>query len=315
MDLTKRRVLVTGGKGFIGQHVVRVLEDRGCIAISAPSSREFDLREKHKVRELFHQVNPEVVINLAARLGGIEEHVRDSSRIMHDNLLIGLNVTNEAMLTGTLKFVNIGTSCSYPAVCPSPIKETSLWQGFPNSATAPYGVAKAAITLLTEVYCRERGFPTVTVIPANVYGPHDMFDLHKSHVIPALIMKALEAKETNSKMMVWGTGRATREFIYVDDVAEAIVRAAEDLQQPEPINIGTGVETPMWTLASAIRELIDPNITLEFDTTKPEGAQGRVFDVSKAKELLGFEAHTPIQQGLEKTIEWYKNEIAHQGKR
>jgi nucleoside-diphosphate-sugar epimerase len=257
---------------------------------------------------LFEWVHPDVVINLAASLGGIACHTTGSSQIIYDNLKIGLEVAEAARMHGVSKFVHIGTSCSYPEKCPSPLREEYLWQGFPNEATAPYGVAKLALMLQAQVYRKEQGFPAITLIPANVYGPRDIFDPVKSHVIPALIMKAVYSKVTGSPFVVWGTGQATREFVYVTDVAEAIVRATESYDEPEPLNIGTGVETSMFSLARDILELTECPLGITFDKTKPEGCTGRVFDVSRAKTALGFEAKVGLNEGLKKTVDWY-NEL------
>lgn len=305
MDLQSASVLVTGANGFIGKYVVSALLKRGCVLPYAPSRSVCDLRQEKQVMSLFRNIRPDIVINLAASLGGIAMHTEGSSKIIYDNLKIGLEVTEASRYFGVKKFVNIGTSCSYPAVCPSPMKEEYLWNGFPNSATAPYGVAKLALMLQSQVYRKEQGFPAITLIPANVYGPRDVFDPIKSHVIPALIMKAEKCFKTGDPFVVWGTGRATREFVYVEDVAEAIVKATEEYNKPEPVNIGTGVETSMAELGEKILLTMGFGGGITFDPTKPEGCTGRVFDISKAKSEFGFETKVGLDEGLRKTIDWY----------
>jgi GDP-L-fucose synthase len=304
MDLTQKRILVTGGSGFIGQHVRAVLRERGCTNVYSPRHAQFNLLNRDHVHSLFNLFKPEVVINLAASLGGIAVHVENSSQIFYENMRMGLEITEEALKFGVEKFVHIGTSCSYPANAVSPMKEECLWQGFPNSATAPYGVAKLALMLQAQVYRKERNFPAITVIPANVYGVLDVFDPKRTHVIPALILKALEAVKRDEPLTVWGTGKATREFIYATDCAEGIVRATESYDSPEPVNLGTGIETSIREVATLVAKEIGVTKGLVWDSSKPDGALGRVFDVSRA-ESFGFKAKTSLEAGVRRTIDWY----------
>src|ERR1700690_482075 len=305
------KILVTGGKGFIAQHVVRNLVEKD-YNVTVPSARGmYDLRNPVHVEDMFWQYKPTHVIHLAANLGGLGYNIANSAQILHDNTVMGLAMLKMAQKYGVEKFVNIGTSFFYPMDAPTPLREESLWQGFPNPATAPYGVSKLLLMLQGQTMRKETGFNAITVIPANVYGPHDTFDDHKSHVIPALIKKAIHAKENNEYLVVWGKGKATREFIYAEDCAEAIVRAMESYDKPEPMNIGTGIETSIMELASIIADSVglDSKRHIRWDTDKPDGAVGRVFDVHKMVTELVWLPKTTLEEGIMKTIDYYRSTL------
>lgn len=301
------RVLVTGASGFLGGYVVEELKRRGYVYISMPTHKEYDLTSRYAVKMMYAQYYPDAVINLAASLGGIEAHVINPGKFFYENMCIGTEVIHQAMLHKVKKFVNIGTSCSYPAIAPDrPMRESDLWAGYPNAATAPYGVAKLALTTMAQAYHHQYGLNAVTVIPANIYGPRDVFDPKRSHVIPALIKKCLEDKE----LVVWGSGVATREFIYAEDCARGIVSAMEQYDDDMPVNLGTGYETSMKELVDVICKCTKFKGKVVWDTTKPEGQLRRVFDVSRAFYDFGFRAETPLTEGIEKTTAWYLGELS-----
>lgn len=312
MGNSKTRVLVTGGQGFLGKAVVKNLENRGIENFSISHS-DYDLRHPSDVDGAFSDVIPTHVIHLAAKLGGIGVHLTDSAEIVHDNTIMGLHMMRTATHYGVKKFVNIGTSCSYPADAKTPLNESQLWQGFPAEVTAPYGVSKLLLMLQGQTMRKQTGFPAITVIPANVYGPGDTFDEKKSHVIPALIKEYHRAEEADGYPMVWGTGNATREFIYVDDCAEAIVRAMLTYNSPEPLNIGTGIETSIRILAHYIGQATRYPATPVWDSTKPDGAKGRVFDITRSLVHLGNYNTVTLKEGIMKTVEYYVQNISPRG--
>lgn len=300
-----KRVLVTGGAGFLGKYVVEVLREKGANNIFVPRSREYDLRSREACRKVAQGID--IVIHLAAKVGGIGLNMEKPGELFFDNLVMGTQLMEEARLANVEKFVAVGTVCCYPKFTPIPFKEEDLWDGYPEETNAPYGLAKKMLLVQGQAYRQQYSFNSIFLLPVNLYGPGDKFDPQSSHVIPAMIRKVLEAKsEGRDYMTVWGTGRATREFLYVKDAAEGIVLAAEKYNKGEPINLGAGFEISIGHLAELICELADYNGRLVFDTTKPDGQPRRCIDVSKAKKEFGFEAETDFREGLKKTIEWYK---------
>lgn len=301
---TNKRVLVTGGAGFLGSHVVNALRERGVTDIIIPRSATCDLR----LRENCHKVaqGVDIVIHLAAKVGGIEFNQRYPGEMVYDNTIMGIQLLEEARLANVSKFIVVGTACCYPDSPPVPFKEDDLWNGYPTEVTAPYGLAKRLLLTQSQAYHKQYGFNTVFLIPTNLFGPKDNFDSKSSHVIPALIKKVIDAKKSGEEqIVVWGTGKATREFLYVEDASEGILLAAERYNKPEPINLGTGIEVPIKELIELIVELSEFNGKIVWDRTKPDGQPRRCFDVSRAKEELGFEAKMSLQEGLKRTIDWY----------
>ncbi len=304
---SSRRVVVTGGAGFLGSFVVEKLRERGAESVFVPRQQEYDLRDAAAIRRLYERTRPDIVIHLAAVVGGIGANRRHPGRFFYDNAIMGIQLIELARQFGVGKFVCIGTVCSYPKFTPVPFRETDLWAGYPEETNAPYGLAKKMLLVQLQAYRQEYGFPGIYLIPTNLYGPRDHFDLENSHVIPALIRKCVEAQERGEpKIVVWGTGRATREFLYVEDAAEAIVLAAERYDGPEPINIGSGEEISIRDLVDLIRELTGYEGDVEWDTSKPDGQPRRRIDTTRAREWLGWEARTPLREGLRRTIEWYR---------
>jgi len=302
-----RRVVVTGGAGFLGSFVVEKLRERGAEFVFVPRRQEYDLREAAAIRRLYEQTRPDVIIHLAAVVGGIGANRRHPGRFFYDNAIMGIQLIELARQFGVGKFVCVGTVCSYPKFTPVPFRETDLWNGYPEETNAPYGLAKKMLLVQLQAYRQEYGFPGIYLIPTNLYGPRDHFDLENSHVIPALIRKCIEAQERGDpKIVVWGTGQATREFLYVEDAAEAIVLAAERYDGPEPINIGSGEEISIRDLVDLIRELTGYTGDVEWDTSKPDGQPRRRIDTTRAREWLGWEARTSLREGLRQTIEWYR---------
>ncbi len=304
MDLSTKRVLLTGGSGFLGQYVEDALYRHGCVDVFIPEHSKYDLCKRENIQEVFRLSKPDIVIHMAAALGGIEAHVNTQGRFLYENLVMGLEMLEQSRKE-VEKYVTIGTSCSYPADAPIPLKEEYLWSGFPHETAAPYGIAKAVMVLQGQYYRKQYGFNAISVIPANVYGPRDMSGKEKSHIIPAQIMKCLEAKDAGKPLVVWGSGNATRDFIYATDCAEAIVKAVEVYDKPEPLNLGSGIETPIRDIIGMIVEHLGFTGQVIWDSTKPEGNKGRSLDVSKAKEELGFTATTSLKDGMKKTINWY----------
>jgi GDP-L-fucose synthase len=302
-----RRVVVTGGAGFLGSFVVEKLRERGAEFVFVPRRQEYDLREAAAIRRLYEQTRPDVIIHLAAVVGGIGANRRHPGRFFYDNAIMGIQLIELARQFGVGKFVCVGTVCSYPKFTPVPFRETDLWNGYPEETNAPYGLAKKMLLVQLQAYRQEYGFPGIYLIPTNLYGPRDHFDLENSHVIPALIRKCIEAQERGDpKIVVWGTGQATREFLYVEDAAEAIILAAECYDGPEPINIGSGEEISIRDLVDLIRELTGYTGDVEWDTSKPDGQPRRRIDTTRAREWLGWEARTSLREGLRRTIEWYR---------
>ena len=306
MDLKNKRVLVTGGSGFLGRVITRHLEERGAGNITVPRRRDFDLTRADDVEKVFAEASPDLVIHLAAKVGGIGANRAIPGDIYVQNLLMGTFIIEEARRRDVEKTIVAGTICAYPKFAPLPFSEESLWDGYPEETNAPYGVAKKAMLVHAQANRAQYGQNVVYLLPVNLYGPGDKFHPSISHVIPALIKKFVEAKESGaSSVEVWGTGTATREFLYVDDCAEGFMLAAERYDGAEPINLGSGREISIKDLSALISDLVGFEGDIEWDTSKPDGQPRRQLDVSRARELLGFEARTGLEDGLRRTIDWY----------
>ena len=305
-SLAGKRVVVTGGSGFLGQHVVGALERRGSTVL-VPRKRHYDLTSEPHVARMFADLRPEVVIHLAAVVGGIGANRESPGRFFYENVMLGALTMEHARRNGVEKFVGVGTICAYPKHAHVPFVEADLWNGYPEDTNAPYGIAKKMLLVQGQAYRQQYGFNAIHLLPVNLYGPHDNFDPASSHVIPALIRKCVEAAERGDREVVcWGTGNATREFLYVGDCADAIVSATERYEDAEPVNLGAGFEISIRDLAHLIAELTGFRGALTFDATKPDGQPRRMLDVSRAQERFGFHASTDFHAGLARTIEWYR---------
>jgi GDP-L-fucose synthase len=305
VNLADKRVLVTGGAGFLGRHVVAELQAAGCRHVSVPRSREVDLRREAGVHALFERERPQIVIHLAAVVGGIGANRAMPGSLFHDNLLMGAHVVEASRLAGVEKLVAVGTVCSYPKHTAVPFREDDLWLGYPEETNAPYGLAKKMLIVQLDAYRRQYGFNGVNLLLVNLYGPGDNDDPARSHVIPALIRKCAEAKRRGDRVIdVWGTGTATREFLYVEDAARAIRLASERLEVSEPVNVGAGSEISIAELARAIADRVGFTGELRFDPREPDGQPRRRLDVQRAKALFGFEATVSFAEGLDRTVAW-----------
>ncbi len=305
----EKRILLTGGSGFLGRHVLAELRHRGAERIFHPGSRVYDLTRPEQVRRLFEAVQPELVIHLAAVVGGIGANRRQPGRFFYENAIMGLEVMEQARLTGCERFVTVGTICSYPRLTPVPFREQDLWQGYPEETNAPYGLAKKMLLVQGQAYRKQYGFDAIHLLMVNLFGPHDNFDPESSHVIPAIIRKCLTARARGDReITLWGTGRATREFLFVEDAARAVVDATERYDSAEPVNIGSGVEISIRELAGKIAALCDFDGDILWDDSKPDGQPRRCLDVSRARDLFGFSAQTSLEEGLRRTIDWYRRE-------
>jgi GDP-L-fucose synthase len=310
LDLKNKKVIVTGGAGFLGKSVVMKLDEAGCKNIFIPTFEEYDLRELAVIKKMYAHAKADIVIHLAATVGGIGANLNKPGSYFYDNLVMGIQLIEQARITGIEKFVIIGTICAYPKITPVPFREDNLWNGYPDEITGPYGLAKKMLLVQSQSYRQQYGFNSIFLLPVNLYGPDDNFDPKFSHVVPALIRKFYEAKINNSgEVIVWGTGNATREFIYVQDCAEGIVKATQSYEKSEPVNIGTGVETPIKDLAEMIKHLIGYKGRIIWDASKPDGQPRRCLDVSRALKEFGFKAKTNFDVGLKKTIEWYADSM------
>ena len=296
------RALVTGGGGFLGSHLVEKLQADGAEVFVA-RRRDYDLTREADAERLFADARPELVFHLAAEVGGIGANRANPGRYWYANLMMGAHVLEQARLHGARKVVVVGTVCAYPKFTPVPFHEDDLWSGYPEETNAPYGVAKKSILVGAQSYRAQYGLDAIFLLPANLYGPRDNFDLETSHVIPALIRKMVESPD---EVVLWGDGSPTREFLYVDDAAEGLLLAADRYDGAEPVNLGTGAEISIRELAELIAELTGFEGKIVWDTSQPNGQPRRALDTSRARELFGFEARTPLREGLERTIEWYR---------
>ncbi len=302
-----KRVVVTGGAGFLGSHVVEKLRERGCRYVFVPRRAVYDLREKEDIVRLLADTVPDIIIHLAARVGGIGANQREPGRFFYENAIMGLQLMEQARRFGVEKFVVVGTVCSYPKHTPVPFREEDLWNGYPEETNAAYGLAKKMLIVQAQAYRQQYGFNAISLLPVNLYGPRDNFDPETSHVIPALIRKCFEAlDEGRDHIVVWGTGSASREFLYVEDAAEAIVLATERYDKPEPVNIGSGMEITIRELCALIMRMTGFQGRVVWDPSKPDGQPRRCLDTSRAEREFGFRARTPLLEGLRRTIAWYR---------
>jgi GDP-L-fucose synthase len=303
-----RRVVVTGGHGFLGSFVVEKLRASGAREVVVPRSKTHDLRVQTEALRLFTDAKPDIFIHLAAVVGGIGANRENPGLFFYDNAIMGLNAIEGARIAGIEKFVCIGTICSYPKFTPVPFREDDFWNGYPEETNAPYGLAKKMLLVQLQAYRQQYGFNGIYLTPVNLYGPRDNFDLESSHVIPALILNCLEAKEAGAaEITAWGTGNATREFLYVEDAADAIVLAAEKYSKPDLLNLGSGQEISVRDLLETIRTVTSCSANVRWDESKPDGQPRRCLDTTRAAAEFGWRAKTPLGAGLEKTVEWYNS--------
>lgn len=302
-----RRVVVTGGAGFLGRYVLEGLRKRGCRQILVPTIEQYDLVEMADVNRMYDEMRPDIVIHLAAVVGGIGANRLHPGEFFYKNLMMGVQLIEQARLRGVQKFVAIGTVCAYPKFTPVPFKEDDIWNGYPEETNAPYGLAKKMLLVQSQAYRQEYGFNSIFLLPVNLYGPGDNFDPQSSHVIPASIKKCVDAVESGaSAIECWGTGSASREFIYAADAAEGILLATEHYDSPEPVNIGAGFEITIGDLTRLIARLSGFEGEIRWNATKPDGQPRRCLDTNRAKQLFGFTAGTSFEEGLRATIEWYR---------
>lgn len=303
---TENRFVVTGGSGFLGQVIVSKLKERGAEYIFVPRRTEYDLRQHDAVLALLNDHKPDVIIHGAASVGGIGANMDHPADFFYDNLMMGVQMMHESWKANIKKFVTIGTVCAYPKFTPVPFSEDHIWDGYPEETNAPYGLAKKMLLVQSQAYRQQYNFNSIFLLPTNLYGPNDNFDLHTSHVIPALIRKCVEAKERGDKTIsAWGTGSASREFLYVDDAAEGILIAAEKYDKSEPVNLGASGEIRIKELLETIVELTGFQGEIVWDTTKPDGQPRRALDTSRAEREFGFKAQMSFRDGLQRTIDWY----------
>jgi len=313
INLENKRITVTGGAGFLGKHLVAKLKERGCKDIFIPLIKDYDLVNMEAVKRLYADAKPDIVIHLAAQVGGIGANRENPGKFFYDNLMMGVQMMEIGRQAGIEKFVALGTICAYPKFTPIPFKEEDLWNGYPEETNAPYGLAKKMLLVQAQTYRQQYGFNSIFLLPVNLYGPGDNFDPNSSHVIPALIRKCVDAQKGLSPegavpgFTVWGTGKPTREFLYVEDAAEAIILATEKYNKSEPVNIGAGFEISIKDLVNLIVKLTGFKEKIIWDKTKPDGQPRRFLSTIKAEKEFGFKAKTPFEEGLKKTIEWYRS--------
>jgi len=305
--LKEKRITITGAKGFLGGHLLRKFESAGCRNINVADLPEYNLTDLNDIRRMYQETKPEIVIHLAAKVGGIGFNQDKPAELFYDNLMMGSQLLHEAYIRNIEKFVALGTVCAYPKFTPVPFKEEDLWNGYPEETNAPYGLAKKMMLVQSQAYRKQYGFNSIFLLPVNLYGPGDNFDPNSSHVIPALIKKCFGAIDNHDdKLEVWGTGSATREFFYVEDAAEAIYLATLSYNKSEPVNLGSGYEISIRELTKIIADLSGFSGQILWDKSKPDGQPKRMLDTSRALREFGFIAKTDIQTGLAKTIEWYE---------
>ena len=308
--MKNKRITVTGGKGFLGTHLIHKLKKRGCHYLYIADLPEYNLVKYEDIKRMYDDSKPDIVIHLAAKVGGIGYNQENPATLFYDNLMMGAQLLHEGYVRNIEKFVAIGTICAYPKFAPVPFKEEDLWNGYPEETNAPYGLAKKMMLVQSQAYRQQYGFNSIFLLPVNLYGPGDNFDPRSSHVIPALITKCVDANRNHEKeIVVWGTGKATREFFYVEDAAEAIVRATELYNKSEPVNIGAGFEISIKELLELIVKITDFKYRIIWDKSKPDGQPRRMLDITKAFTEFGFKAKTSFEEGLKKTIEWYKKSL------
>jgi GDP-L-fucose synthase len=302
-----KRVVVTGGTGFLGRVLCRQLEEAGADQVVVARHADYDLTEREAVIRLYDDTKPDIILHLAAEVGGIGANRDNPGRFFYANMAMGLHLIEEARVRGLGKFVQTGTICAYPKMTPVPFQEANLWDGYPEETNAPYGIAKKALMVMLEGYYEQYGLSSAFVLPVNLYGPGDNFDLASSHVIPALVRKCASAVDRGDKFIeCWGTGSATREFLYVDDAARALLLAAEKLDRPIPVNLGSGSEISIRELVELVAELCGFEGEIRWDPSKPDGQPRRCLDTSRAEELLGFKAEVELREGLRRTIQWWR---------
>ncbi len=305
-----KRVVVTGGAGFLGRYLVQKLRDMGGVEVFVPRRRDYDLTQGPAIVRLLDDARPEMVIHLAAVVGGIGANQKNPGRFFYENLMMGTQLIEQSRLKGVRKFVALGTVCSYPKFTPPPFKEDDLWDGYPEETNAPYGLAKKMMLVQAQSYREQYGYNTIFLLPANLYGEGDNFDLETSHVIPALIRKCVEAEAAGADHIeAWGSGNVSREFLYVEDCAEGIVRAARDYDESEPVNLGNGREVMIRELVETIARLSGFRGEIRWQPSRPDGQPRRQLDVTRAFEKFGFRARTSLEDGLKRTIEWYKGTL------
>jgi len=303
-----KRVTVTGGKGFLGSYILKKLQKNGCKNIAIADLPEYNLTKLSDIKRMYHDQKPDIVIHLAAVVGGIGANRENPGKYFYENAIMGIQLMHEAYLNKLEKFVAIGTICAYPKFTPVPFKEEDLWNGYPEETNAPYGLAKKMMLVQSQAYREQYGFDSIFLLPVNLYGPRDNFNPKSSHVIPALIKKCVDAiNDRNDEIVVWGTGKPSREFIYAEDAAEAILMATEKYDKRDPVNIGAGFEITIKDLVDLIVKLTGFKGKVVWDTSKPDGQPRRRLDTSKAEKEFGFKAKTNFNEGLKKTVEWYKN--------
>ena len=307
IKMKNKRITITGGKGFLGKHLIRKFQERDFRNIAIADLPDYNLVGPEDVKKLYDETRPDIVVHLAAKVGGIGFNQENPASLFYDNLMMGVQLIHEGYLRRIEKFVAIGTICAYPKFTPVPFKEENLWNGYPEETNAPYGLAKKMMLVQSQAYRQQYGFNSIFLLPVNLYGPGDNFDPRSSHVIPALIKKCADAIENHEEeITVWGTGQATREFFFVEDAAAAIVLATETYNKSEPVNIGPGFEISIKDLVALIAELTDFKGKITWDPTKPDGQPRRMLDTTRAFQEFGFKAKTGFREGLKKTIDWYR---------